>query len=94
MNGRVSLPTRDSFLLDSRLQAGPSGEICLLGTAGRNTADSRDSEVPVNIALLPPSDCSVIYGEILSGEVAPHHVTRQVHCVGIWGGTGSPLACS
>jgi len=90
MTGSRSLPISDSPLPGSWLRAGPSGKTCPLGTPGATSADSCDSEFPVNIVPLRPSDCSVVYGEILSGEVSPRHVTREVHYVGMWGGTGSP----
>jgi hypothetical protein len=90
MTGCPSPPISDSSLPGSRLRAGSLRHIYPLGTAGQSSVDSRDSEFPVNIVVLRPSDCSVVYGEILSGEVSPLRVTREVHYVGSWGGPGVP----
>jgi hypothetical protein len=90
MNCRPSVPGGDSSQAVSRPRSGRSGESWLLAATGRSGAGSCDSEIDVNIAPLRRSDCSVIYGAILSAEVSPLHVTRQMHYVGILGGTGSP----
>ena len=90
MSGRLRLPRWDSSEVDSRMRSRRSRGICMPGTTGRISADSRDSEFRVNVAPLRSSDCSVIYGAILSGEASPHHVTRQMRYVGILGGPGAP----
>jgi len=89
MSGRLSLPRWDSCRADQQLGSERSGESWLLDTTGRSSADSCDSEFAVNIAPLRPSDCSVIYGAILSGEASPRHVTSQMRYVGILGGPGA-----
>jgi hypothetical protein len=90
MSCRPSPPRWDSSQADSRPRPGRSVEIWLPDTTGRSGAHSCDSEIDVNIAPLRPSDCSVIYGAILSADVSPRHVTRQMHYVGILGGPGAP----
>ena len=90
MSRRPDKLTWDSPEADLWLRPERSGKIWLLDTTGRSSADSCDSEFAVNIAPLRPSDCSVIYGAILSGEASPLHVTRQMRYVGILGGPGAP----